>query len=72
MIRLFVLLLLPFLPLALTGCSDGNSAAPPDNAPHQLDYIKTHPADALAVPGYAECVICHGADLHGSGEAVSC
>ena len=72
MIRLFVLLLLPFLPLALTGCSDGNSAAPPDNAPHPLDYIKTHPADALTVPGYAECVICHGADLHGSGEAVSC
>ncbi|MBW2506074.1 MAG: hypothetical protein JRD19_03275 [Deltaproteobacteria bacterium] len=72
MIRLFVLLLLPLLPLALTGCSDGNSSAPPDNGPHPLTYIKTHPADALAVPGFEDCVSCHAADLSGSGQAVSC
>ncbi len=72
MIRRFVLLILLLLPLSMTGCSDGNPGAPPDNAPHPLDYIKTHPADALAVPGYAECVICHGEDLYGSGGAVSC
>ncbi len=72
MIRRFVLLILLLLPLALTGCSDGNSGAPPDNAAHPLDWIKTHPADALAVAGFADCLICHGADLQGSGQAVSC
>ncbi len=72
MIRQFALVLLLLLPMALTGCSDGNSGAPPDNAAHPLDWIKTHPADALAVAGFADCLICHGADLQGSGQAVSC
>jgi hypothetical protein len=70
--RLFVLLLLLLLPLALTGCSDGNSDAPPDNSAHPLNWIRTHPADALAAAGFADCIICHGDDLHGNGEAVSC
>jgi len=65
-------MLLLLLPLGFIGCADGNSDAPPDNAAHPLDWIRTHPADALAVAEFGECIICHGADLQGSGAAVSC
>jgi hypothetical protein len=72
MIRRIALLLLLLLSLALTGCSDRNSDAPTDNSPHPLDWIKTHPADALDDTGFADCIVCHGENLTGSGEAVSC
>lgn len=67
-----LLLLLLLLPLAMTGCSDGNSSAPSNQA-HPLDWIKTHPTGALATVKVADdCVVCHATDLKGSGEAVSC
>jgi len=65
-----LLLLLPFF--ALTSCSDGNSEAPRDKEAHPLDWLRTHPSDALAVAGFANCIGCHGTDLRGNGDAVSC
>jgi hypothetical protein len=70
--RHLVLLMLMLLPLTLLGCGDQNAAAPPDNAAHASNWIKTHPADALATPDFADCIGCHGANLTGSGEVVSC
>jgi hypothetical protein len=72
MIRPFALLLLLLLPLAMTGCSNGNIEAPPANKAHPPEWIKTHPADALAIAGFANCVKCHEPDLQGYGAAVSC
>jgi len=68
----FVLLLLLLVPFAMTGCGDSNSGAPPDNQAHQATWIATHPSAALAVPSFADCVVCHGSDLEGNGAAVSC
>lgn len=67
-----VLLMLLSLSLTILGCSDQNADAPPDNAAHPAEWIKTHPEDALATANFADCVDCHGADLKGSGEVVSC
>jgi hypothetical protein len=72
MTRCLTFLLLLLLPLALLGCSSGNSDAPSDNEAHPLAWIKDHPADALAVADFGDCIVCHAANLQGSGEAVSC
>jgi hypothetical protein len=66
------LLLLLLLPLAITGCSDGNSSAPAENEAHPLGWITAHPTDALAVPGFDDCIACHGKDLQGSTEIPGC
>jgi len=70
--RRFALLLLLLLPLAMTGCSNGNSEAPGEDEPHPASWLETHPAAALAEAGFADCTDCHGANLKGRGEAVSC
>jgi len=72
MTRRFALLLLLLLPLALIGCSSSNSNAPTTNEPHPTAWLSEHPDAALAVAGFADCTICHGANLKGSGETVSC
>ena len=72
MIRRYVMPLLLLLLLSAFGCSSGNSGAPSDRAPHPSDWLKTHPVDALAVVGFGGCIGCHGANLQGIGEAVSC
>jgi predicted CxxxxCH...CXXCH cytochrome family protein len=62
MIRRFVLLLMLTLPFSLAGCSDGNHAEQPDNAPHPLDgsYLdgRNHGPDAKA--DLTVCQACHG------------
>jgi hypothetical protein len=70
--RHLVLLILLSFPVSLLGCGDQNDAAPPDNAAHATDWIKNHPEAALATADFGDCIACHGADLSGSGEAVSC
>jgi len=70
---LFFLLLLPLL---LSGCSnsrsDGDSDPSFEDQSHLSGWIKDHSAAALAKADFADCTSCHGADLMGSGEAVSC
>ena len=73
--RGIVFLLLALLPLVMAGCSSSNSSdgsAVPDNRAHPLDWIGTHPAAALATANFADCIGCHGTDLKGIGDAVSC
>lgn len=73
MIRRFAMLLILLPCFAFLGCASGNSEAPTsDRAPHPVDWIKVHPTAALAVADFADCVACHGTNLQGSGEAVSC
>jgi hypothetical protein len=60
------------LTLAMFGCSDGGSDAPAPDAAHPDGWIATHDKEALASPVYAECTGCHGANLQGSGDVVSC
>lgn len=70
--RFFVCFLLLLLPLVLVGCGDGNPAAPPDNNAHATEWLKTHPASALATANFADCTSCHADNLEGSAGAVSC
>jgi len=72
MIRKFTLLMVLGLALLGYGCSDGNSSAPIAGAAHPSDWIVNHDTAALAVAGFADCITCHGTDLKGSGDAVSC
>ena len=72
MLRRFAILILLCLPLAIAGCSAGNSSAPEEGEPHPSDWLQTHPAAALAVDGFADCTGCHGNNLKGNGNAVSC
>ena len=67
MIRLFFLLFLLLPVLELQGCADGSSEAPPDNAAHPLNWIRTHPAEALAVAGFSECINCHDEGFRARG-----
>lgn len=69
MIRLLIALPL-FLLLALAGCSDSSSDAPPAGAAHPAGWVQTHSAEAsIRLDG---CQVCHGIDFAGSGDAVSC
>jgi len=70
--RNLALLSLLFLALNLSACGDGNSDAPSDRAAHPSGWFTMHADEALNNAGYTECVGCHGADLTGSGDAVSC
>lgn len=75
MIGRLVIGFLLLLPLVITGCSSGNSSDGtdhPDNQAHPSNWITAHPQYATASADYADCVGCHGADLTGIGEAVSC
>ena len=58
--------------LALFGCSDGSSDAPPANAPHPQGWIEQHGAEALKSPDFQQCAGCHGNDLRGQGGVPSC
>lgn len=69
--RKLVFLSLLVTTLLLGACSDNNSAAPED-APHPENWLSVHPAAAVANANFSDCVGCHGADLKGSGGAVSC
>lgn len=56
--------------LALAGCSDSSSDAPPVGAAHPAGWVQSHPAEArVSLTG---CQVCHGIDFTGSGAAVSC
>lgn len=66
------LLILLFLSLTLFGCSGGNSAAPAEKSAHPIGWIVNHPASALAAANFSDCTVCHGSDLQGSGEVISC
>ena len=72
MIRRFASLLLLFVPLVMTGCSDSNPNATPDNQAHPFDWYTAHRPAATASPEFVDCSSCHGADLLGSGGAPSC
>lgn len=72
MIRRFALLLLLLVPFVMTGCSDGNSSAPPSTQAHPFDWYTAHRPAATASPEFVDCTGCHGADLMGSGGAPSC
>lgn len=72
MIRSFFLLLLLVLPVTFLGCSDGGPGGITDQQVHPAGWIATHPAPALAVAGFADCISCHAADLAGSGAVPSC
>jgi hypothetical protein len=72
MIRRFALLLLLLAPFVMTGCSDGNSSAPPSTQAHPFDWYTAHRPAATASPEFVDCTGCHGADLMGSGGAPSC
>jgi len=58
--------------LFLSACSSGGSDSPSDSDAHPQSWFSTHEADARANPGYTDCSKCHGIDLLGSGDAVSC
>jgi hypothetical protein len=69
-LALFVLLAAVML---LNACSDGNSDSPSDTSAHPVAWFSTHPEPALSTdPDFSNCKSCHGADLAGSGDAVSC
>ncbi len=69
--RLFFVLLASVL--LLSGCSGGGgSDAPSDTNAHPQSWFSTHGAEATASPAYSDCKTCHGPDLAGSGDAVSC
>jgi len=70
--RQFALFLILLITLALTGCGDANPDAPLDTAPHPSSWLADHPGAALATADFADCVNCHGTDLAGRGNAVSC
>ena len=56
--------------LLLSACSSGGSDSPSDNNAHPESWFSTHKPEA--VDPYDECKQCHGLDLTGSGDAVSC
>lgn len=58
--------------LLLNACSSGNSDAPNDRSAHPDSWIVEHAVEMAGVDDYSECVGCHGPDLQGSGNAVSC
>lgn len=58
--------------LILSACSSGGSDSPSDSNAHSQSWFATHSVTASAEPGYADCKGCHGNDLLGSGNAVSC
>lgn len=72
MIRRFALLILLLPVIALAGCSSANSGAPAGRTAHPAEWIITHPQHALATADFADCTVCHGKDLQGSGDVVSC
>jgi hypothetical protein len=70
--RTLIILILLAPVLLLNGCSSSNSEAPSDTGAHPLNWFANHAPEALASPNHAACLTCHGPDLRGSGEAVSC
>lgn len=58
--------------LLLNGCSSGNSDAPGDRNAHPDSWLVDHAKEMAGVDDFSECVGCHGPELQGSGEAVSC
>lgn len=56
--------------LALAGCSDRNTDAPPAGAAHPSGWILAHAPEARV--RLSGCQVCHGLDFAGSGAAVSC
>jgi hypothetical protein len=58
--------------LCLNACSDGSSNAPTDRNAHPSGWFTMHAEEALDNLGYTDCMSCHGRDLSGSGDAVSC
>jgi hypothetical protein len=58
--------------LLLNACSNGNSDSPNDTEPHPQKWFSSHPDEADESTDYADCGLCHGPDLQGSGDAVSC
>jgi hypothetical protein len=70
--RAFFYTTLMLLTLMMFGCSDGGSDAPEPTAAHPAGWIASHDAEAKASPAYADCTVCHGSNLQGSGDVVSC
>ena len=58
--------------LFVSACSSGGSDSPSDSNVHPTSWFSTHAVEATANPGYGECRTCHGLDLTGNGDAVSC
>jgi len=58
--------------LLLSACSSGGSDSPIDTNAHPESWFSAHGAESTVDPGYSECKTCHGLDLSGSGDAVSC
>lgn len=58
--------------LLLNACSSGNSDAPADRNAHPEGWLIEHSAEVAASPDYNDCTACHGVELDGSGDAVSC
>jgi len=71
--RKLVYLILLASVVLLNACSDSGSDSPSsDSNVHPDSWFSTHPGPALATPDFADCTSCHGDDLRGSGEVVSC
>ncbi len=51
---------------------ESSPSPPAENEGHAVDWLQTHPAEALAAPGFANCVACHGAELEGSADIPGC
>jgi hypothetical protein len=58
--------------LLLSACSDANLAAPTDRSVHPESWLVEHTAVLEESTVFNDCAGCHGADLSGSGGAVSC
>jgi hypothetical protein len=65
----FILLVAVIL---LNACSDGGSDSPSDTNAHPASWFSTHPSAALATANFSDCTGCHGNQLQGVGDAVSC
>ncbi len=70
--RFALLILLIIATFSITACSSSNSSAPPDNQAHPLGWIASHAEEITTLASYNDCTGCHGANLTGSGDAVSC
>jgi len=60
------------LALMVSACSEANLGAPAEGDVHLETWLIEHPDDVGEDQDFDGCVGCHGMDLNGSGDAVSC
>jgi hypothetical protein len=60
------------LTLLVTACSESNLEAPAEGEVHLEAWIVEHFEEVADSSDFGDCTGCHGVDLYGSGDAVSC